>query len=163
MMAVPKTQKHLALRLMLTLAAGLLLAACQTTQGPIETAVTTGADRPLQTVLPTLDQIGAERLPPQVALKPKINDDPTQVVGLLPREIFSLLGQPEFVRRDMSAQVWQYRRSACVLDLFLYEDKGAGQKVVYYEVRPMRQDASSLSETAQRGCFAALLLGGKAA
>ena len=51
----------------------------------------------------------------------------------------------------MSAQVWQYRRPACVLDLFLYEDEGAGQKVVYYEVRPLRHDASSLSDTAKRG------------
>ncbi|MHA1570831.1 MAG: hypothetical protein ACTSWM_03335, partial [Alphaproteobacteria bacterium] len=147
-----KSPKH---RALLALAAGLLLAACQTTQGPTATTVATSQESPLQSIGPTLDQLAAESMPkeaPQLAAKPKINDDPAQVVGLLPRDLYSLLGQPQFLRRDLSAQVWQYRRSRCVVDLFLYRDDNAGPKVVHYEVRPLRHDASSLSETAQRGC-----------
>lgn len=150
----------------LGVAAALMLAACQTTQGPVLQTTLAVPETAPQAVAPVVGQLGAERLPqeaPQLVLKPKINDDPTQVVGMAPGELQSLLGRPEFVRRDMTAQVWQYRRSRCVLDLFLYGDEGTGPQVVHYEVRPLRHDASGLSDTAQRGCFAQLLLSGDTA
>ncbi len=144
------------------LIAGLLLAACQTTQTPTPAATTT-AVAPVEA--PNVGVLGAERLPQrQVVPQMVVNSDPTQVVGMLPRELRSLLGRPEFVRRDMTAEVWQYRRDRCVVDLFLYDDgAGTDQRVVHYDVRPLRHDASGLSENAQRGCFAQLLRSGNAA
>ncbi len=147
----------------LGLAAALLLAACQA-PAQITALATVGPaalDDTSQVTAPVSGKLGAERpshVAPQSVPKAKINDDPTQVVGMLPGELESLLGRPEFVRRDSAAQVWQYRRPRCVLDLFLYGDEGRGPQVVYYEVRPLRYDAAGLSESAQRGCFAQLLL-----
>ena len=131
MMRVLKTHKR-----WLALAAGLMLAACQTTQDAAESAVAATLKSPLQTIGPTLDQLAAERraqMAPQLVQKPKINDDPTQVVGLQPRELQSLLGPPEFVRRDLrpSLAISPHRVR---LDLFLYSDAGAGHKVVSHPV-----------------------------
>ena len=46
--------------------------------------------------------------------------DPQRLLDLGRHELASILGKPAFIRRDMSAEVWQYRTDACVLDLFLY-------------------------------------------
>jgi hypothetical protein len=34
------------------------------------------------------------------------------------------LGEPDFTRRDPPAEIWQYRGSTCVLDVFLYPEEG---------------------------------------
>ncbi|MBO6563049.1 MAG: hypothetical protein JJ959_21065 [Nisaea sp.] len=77
--------------------------------------------------------------------------DPSRLLDLRRRDLSAILGEPAFVRRDMSAEVWQYRTEACVLDLFLYEiDQSLA--VTYYEFRS-RQD----QEVARDECFVTLL------
>src|SRR5690242_8178756 len=44
--------------------------------------------------------------------------------GLRPREIVALLGQPELKRDEPPAELWQYRTSDCVLNLFFYREAG---------------------------------------
>ncbi len=44
------------------------------------------------------------------------------------------LGEPRRVRKEDSAQVWQYDGGSCVLDLFLYPE-GAKHLVVHLEAR----------------------------
>ncbi|MEO9900043.1 hypothetical protein [Nisaea sp.] len=77
--------------------------------------------------------------------------DPKRLLDLGQHDLSSILGKPAFVRRDMSAVVWQYRTDACVLDLFLYEH-GRDLAVTYYEFRP-RRDA----EIVRDECFVNLL------
>ncbi|WP_193184875.1 hypothetical protein [Nisaea sediminum] len=77
--------------------------------------------------------------------------DPSRLLDLRRRDLSAILGEPAFVRRDMSAEVWQYRTEACVLDLFLYEI-GQSLAVTYYEFRSRREQ-----EVARDECFVTLL------
>lgn len=77
--------------------------------------------------------------------------DPSRLLDLGRHDLSSILGKPAFIRRDMSAVVWQYRTEACVLDLFLYE-LGRDLAVTYYEFRPRRDD-----EIVRDKCFIRLL------
>ena len=54
-----------------------------------------------------------------------------------------ILGAPDFVRRDGSAQIWQYRATNCVLDLFLYKN-GNETHVKHAEIRPRVPGAESV-------------------
>lgn len=54
--------------------------------------------------------------------------------GLGRAELVSLLGEPDFLRRDAPAEVWQYRVPDCILDVFLYRD-GGETRVVHAEAR----------------------------
>jgi hypothetical protein len=44
--------------------------------------------------------------------------------GLRPVEIVALLGQPELKRDEPPAELWQYRTTDCVLNLFFYREAG---------------------------------------
>ena len=54
-----------------------------------------------------------------------------------------VLGAPDFVRRDGNAQIWQYRATNCVLDLFLYKT-GGDTVVKHAELRPRAPGAEPL-------------------
>jgi len=67
------------------------------------------------------------------------------LVGKSESEIRSALGAPAFRRTDGPAQVWQYRGSACLLDVFLYQE-GGGFKVKHAELR--RRGGTGLTDQA---------------
>jgi hypothetical protein len=77
----------------------------------------------------------------------KADRDPARLLRMNKQSVSSLLGDPQFVRREASARVWQYRTDSCVLDLFLY-DVTSEYEVVYFEMRP----AAILAGPTQ-GCF----------
>ncbi|MBT5498991.1 MAG: hypothetical protein HOK54_24915 [Alphaproteobacteria bacterium] len=81
----------------------------------------------------------------------KIDDDPKKLVGLSPGKLADRLGSPGFVRRDGSAEIWQYLAEACILDVFLYRDKDV-LAVNYVELRG--RGASQLS---RRDCYREML------
>jgi hypothetical protein len=81
----------------------------------------------------------------------KIDDDPQKLVGLNPDKLTDRLGLPGFVRRDGSAEIWQYLAEACILDVFLYRDKDI-LTVNYAELRG--RGASQLS---RRDCYREML------
>lgn len=69
-------------------------------------------------------------LPPE----PVIDDDPRRLMGLGPAGLGAILGEPQLVRREAPAEIWQYRSQTCVFDVFLYDQAGA-QRVTYLEAR----------------------------
>ncbi len=81
------------------------------------------------------------------------NDDPGHLRGLLAGDVVAKLGDPSFRRREAPAEIWQYFGPGCVLDLFLYEDKGA-QRVTHAELR-----SRNLNAGAQAACLSQLLEG----
>lgn len=105
-------------------------------------------------IAPVTEPVGSpvpettEQLPPGFSAAER---DPSRLLDLRRRDLSAILGEPAFVRRDMSAEVWQYRTEACILDLFLYEI-GQGLAVTYYEFRSRREQ-----EVARDECFVTLL------
>jgi hypothetical protein len=69
-------------------------------------------------------------LPPE----PVIDDDPRRLMGIGPDALRAALGEPELVRREIPAEIWQYRGAVCVFDVFLY-DTGGRAMVTYVEAR----------------------------
>ena len=63
-----------------------------------------------------------------------LDANPQQLIGLESRGLADILGSPSFVRRDGKAEVWQYPAESCILDVFLYRDKGT-LSVNYVELR----------------------------
>ncbi|MBI5164812.1 MAG: hypothetical protein HY985_13030 [Magnetospirillum sp.] len=59
---------------------------------------------------------------------------PAKLKGMAAAEVKVLLGTPSFRRRDVPAEIWQYRGRACTLDVFLY-DRTDGQTVTHFAVR----------------------------
>jgi len=91
-------------------------------------------------------------LPPE----PVINDDPQQLMGIGPGALSAVLGDPELVRREAPAEIWQYRNDGCVLDVFLYDTDGR-RTVTYVEARDgdaQRIDARTCLNTLLRARLA---------
>ena len=122
--------------LVLLFAAG-LLAGCETTADATANAGESGPVEAPETAA----------LPPET----EIDDDPRQLIGLVPAELRDLLGEPDLVRRETPAQVWQYRGGVCVLDMVLYPE-AEGDRVTYVEARNLAG-----AETETRPCLHSLL------
>ena len=76
--------------------------------------------------------------------------DPDELLGLSSDDITAKLGEPALIRRDGDAEVWQYRRVRCVLDLFLY---GSNKQVEHVDLR----DRGDATDEAVRACFQRML------
>jgi hypothetical protein len=58
------------------------------------------------------------------------------LIGQSMKEVTALLGSPEFIRRDIGLELWQYRGKHCVLDLAFYEiDSSPQLEVRHIEAR----------------------------
>ncbi len=77
--------------------------------------------------------------------------NPQRIMGLTRAQLSDLLGKPHFRRRDITAEIWQYRHSECILDVFLYES-GNDYRVLHFEMRQGKAEAASRTR-----CLAALL------
>ena len=77
--------------------------------------------------------------------------NPQRIMGLTRAELSDLLGKPHFRRRDITAEIWQYRHAECTLDVFLYES-GNDYRVIHFEMRQGKAEAASRTR-----CLAALL------
>ena len=66
------------------------------------------------------------------ALRPSVAAQ--ELIGRDGGGVRSALGEPKRIRKEDSAQVWQYDGGSCVLDLFLYPE-GSGHHVVHLEAR----------------------------
>lgn len=77
--------------------------------------------------------------------------------GMSGNALTALLGAPQFRRRDGQAEIWQYRGSACTLDVFLYAD-GGDLRVRYVEARNHGSSADTLRDPAKaRACATGLI------
>ncbi|MDH3594127.1 MAG: hypothetical protein OEU09_06875 [Rhodospirillales bacterium] len=103
-----------------------LMAACETAGGDPAAGDAEGTAQPDPAATAT----------EQAALpsEPEIDDDPDRLIGLEPGAVFALLGQPELIRRESPAQVWQYRGNDCVFDIILYQE-AERTRVTYVEAR----------------------------
>ena len=97
---------------------------------------------------PTDRQVAS--VPPEPVARP-VNDDPNQLLRLSGKKVAALLGAASYVRRDGSAEIWQYRAAQCVLDIFLFQDNG-GLSVAHVD---LRQRAGETMPA--RRCFGDLL------
>ena len=92
---------------------------------------------------------------PKKPSPPVLNSDPERLVGMGHAGLIGLLGAPVFLRNDAPAQLWRYRHESCVLDLYLYSERGKpgiGFRVRHYDVR-----SRSSAKITARECLAALL------
>ena len=51
-----------------------------------------------------------------------------------PDAILKILGSPDFIRQDGKTQIWQYRSSACILDMFIHGPQ-KNLKIIHLETR----------------------------
>jgi hypothetical protein len=58
-------------------------------------------------------------------------------IGLDGHALATAFGQPQMVRNEPPAEVWQYGGFDCVVDFYLYESDGV-MRVAYVEARDMR-------------------------
>ncbi len=82
-------------------------------------------------------------------LPPPVN--PQRIMGLTRAQLSELLGKPHFRRRDITAEIWQYRHTECILDVFLYQS-GNAYRVLHFEMRQGKAESASRTR-----CLAALL------
>lgn len=113
----------------------------------------------LMGITTSLFGLGGKLTPPPMtitaegtALPAPANDIET-VEGQSERMIRSSFGAPSLIRREPPAEIWQYRSSTCVLDLYLYPT-AEGRSVSHAEMRP-RQSEPTAPEFKAR-CLASL-------
>jgi hypothetical protein len=80
-----------------------------------------------------------------------LNKSDNQLIGLQDRDLTAALGEPNHVRHDDPATIWQYSADDCVLDFYLYK-AAAGMQVAYVEAR----DRKAQTEVTQ-SCVHSLL------
>jgi len=67
---------------------------------------------------------------------------PDHLSGLARSELTTLLGAPDFGRRDGPAEMLQYRNGICILDVFLYrESANAAFHVAHVEARNLKMQS----------------------
>ncbi len=79
-------------------------------------------------------------------------DDPAALKGRKAETVAAILGNPDLMRRDAPAEMWQYAADNCVLTVILYQ-KSDGMAVEHVETR----DRSKGMSVAGPGCLRALL------
>lgn len=60
---------------------------------------------------------------------------PQELVGRQASDLRRLLGEPDLIRREVGAEVWQYPAPGCVLFLYLYDNGKGAREVTYLEAR----------------------------
>lgn len=87
--------------------------------------------------------LSAAKPPPApVAAAPPVASHPVLEVAQLgslktmsSQALVARLGEPDFTRHDPPAEIWQYRGSTCVLDVFLYPEDDGQMKVAHAATR----------------------------
>jgi hypothetical protein len=136
----------------LCLAVPVLLAACQTPQGPVHPGAGPGPAAARSGTGPEVSRGTAANGVPLPATADLVAD-PGRFKGLTGTDVTAILGPPSFQRHDGDAEIWQYYgpSSACVLDLFVYPDQGQA-RVAHAELRSRGTGDSN-------GCMGAILDG----
>jgi hypothetical protein len=73
-----------------------------------------------------VDGAVALSVPPAPPPKPRLDvRELPALQNISEHELVSRLGTPDFMRKESTAEIWQYRSDTCVLDVFLYPEDGA--------------------------------------
>ena len=62
--------------------------------------------------------------------------EPTSLLGASSSKIEAVLGSADLLRREGTAEVWQYRLATCVVDYFVYPDADGNKQVTGWDWRP---------------------------
>ena len=75
--------------------------------------------------------------PPVPAVEPPPPEfEPTSLLGASSSKIEAVLGSADLLRREGTAEVWQYRLATCVVDYFVYPDANGNKQVTGWDWRP---------------------------
>jgi hypothetical protein len=58
------------------------------------------------------------------------------LLGASSSKIEAVLGSADLLRREGTAEVWQYRLATCVVDYFVYPDANGNKQVTGWDWRP---------------------------
>ncbi|MGJ3260350.1 MAG: hypothetical protein ACFE0S_12185 [Rhodospirillales bacterium] len=61
--------------------------------------------------------------------------DAAEIIGWDAAALNETFGAASLIRRDLGAEIWQYRTDACVLFLFLYPGSGGALQVDHLDIR----------------------------
>lgn len=129
-------QYRRALTPVLAILPALGLGACATDGAQLSPERNAGAVSSLQPALSNVPYIPAG---PAGAEQRRI--DPSELVGLNAGMIEAKFGAPTLLRRDGPAQIWQYRASGCIVDVFLYRTPAQEDEVTYVDLRGPKAEA----------------------
>jgi hypothetical protein len=62
--------------------------------------------------------------------------EPASLLGASSRKVEAVLGSADLLRREGTAEVWQYRLATCVVDYFVYPDANGNKQVTGWDWRP---------------------------
>ena len=99
-----------------------------------ETAPDASAGSATDMAAETLDDafdIAAVTAPP-----PPPEFEPASLLGASSSKIEAVLGSADLLRREGTAEVWQYRLATCVVDYFVYPDANGNKQVTGWDWRP---------------------------
>ena len=93
-------------------------------------------------------------LQPEKYMLNGINDPgiygPKQLLGLFADDIHKMFGVPDFKHRDRHAEIWQYRKDKCLLDIFLYFKK---ERPSILHVRHAEARGRNVTKISPEKCF----------
>ncbi len=98
---------------------------------------------PPQAPLPVSQQVALPPAPPP--------GEPAGIVGLEETQLRAAFGQPAFIRKDGTAEMWRYDSPGCKAFFFLYPAVSNALAVRHVETLPRGADMA-----ADTGCLAAL-------
>ena len=75
-------------------------------------------------------------LVPAVEPPPPPEFEPASLLGASSSKIEAVLGSADLLRREGTAEVWQYRLATCVVDYFVYPDANGNKQVTGWDWRP---------------------------
>ncbi|MCC3304076.1 hypothetical protein [Sneathiella sp. HT1-7] len=91
--------------------------------------------------------------PPVVAaIKPRILLEPAVVIGKTSTEIKNAFGDPNLLRQDSPAEVWQYLAQGCALHLFFYPGT-SGEALVVRHIAINGRSIENFSDLDRKQCF----------
>jgi hypothetical protein len=140
---------------------GLSLTACQSSKPQPASQVAQDISTPRTSVTTAVPAPPVHKAKPiietaRLPQKPeRVYPEPDSLTGVGISQVFGILGEPEFIRKDHPAEIWQYRGQHCTLDIFLYQaTTGIPHKVDYIETRPKPGGPSS-----NKNCLISILKG----
>jgi hypothetical protein len=118
----------------------LLLAACGAGSGQ-KAGLATSSQPPAIAALPGVQSAASAAPPAPQAVFPLTT---ASLVGKSVKDIVGLYGSPHLKLREPTAEIWQYRKAGCVLEMVMVGDQ-ASAKVTYVEVRSRKSGVSAES------------------
>jgi hypothetical protein len=111
----------------------------QSVQSAAKSADKSADIEPQQVIEPLIEpEVAPESETPEVIVIPEppiIVPSQQSLMGTGPDSLTRIFGEPSFVRRDPPAQLWQYKTTACIMDLYLYENTSQLYALSHLEIR----------------------------